>query len=86
MTEKDFKNQPIKYQGETKDISVQNKCFVINNKAYHHLILASGIDLKNAEKNFWNDDLNKYLLVLSTLLYVYFPYSFSPIAPFLSSS
>ncbi len=38
-----------------------NQHFYFNNQIYKHCILATGVELKNSEKNFWNDNLEKYL-------------------------
>lgn len=46
---------------EINDVQKQDGFFIIDNKPYKHLILATGVEIKNFEKNFWNDDLNKYL-------------------------
>ncbi len=46
---------------EVENLEVHNKLFVINNQAYHHLILASGINLKNIQNNSWNCNLDQYL-------------------------
>ncbi len=43
------------------EIKKQNNNFLINGNAYETCILAIGIDLKNSQKNFWNDDIKKYL-------------------------
>ncbi len=43
------------------EIKKQKDGFLIDEKIYDHIILATGIDLKNSAKNFWNDDINNYI-------------------------
>lgn len=46
---------------EITNIEMKNKHYLIDEYAYSHCIMATGVRLKNWENNFWSIDLNKYL-------------------------
>lgn len=46
---------------EISDIKMLNEHYAIEEYAYNHCILATGVRLKNWSNNFWHIDLNPYL-------------------------
>jgi len=46
---------------EISEIGIKNKHYLIDGNAYNHCILATGVRLKNCNKNFWHVDIKKHL-------------------------
>ena len=46
---------------KVSEIGVKNNSYIVDQNVYDHCILATGVRLKNWQKNFWNIELEKYL-------------------------